>query len=98
MSNICTVTFQEDYPEVQVEKGSNPSLVLNSSNSPVLFGCRTGVCGTCLVEVTKGSESLELPNLAEKEILEVFALGNSKARLACQLSISADVEFKSIGK
>lgn len=98
MSNICTVTFQEDYPEVQVESGCNPSLVLNSSNSPVLFGCRTGVCGTCLVEVTKGAEALNPANNAEKEILEMFAPGNSLARLACQLTIQTNVEFRSIGK
>lgn len=98
MSNICIVSFQEDFPEVEVKSGSNPSLVLNSSNGPVLFGCRTGVCGTCLVEVTKGFDNLDPANLAEKEILEVFAPDNSLARLACQLTISSDVEFKSIGK
>lgn len=98
MSNTCTVTFGKEFPAVEVESGSNPSLVLNSSNSPVLFGCRTGVCGTCLVEVLNGAEALEPPNQAEKEILEVFAPENERARLACQLTISSDVEFKAIGK
>jgi ferredoxin len=50
------------------------------------------------VEVTKGFDNLDPANLAEKEILEVFAPDNSLARLACQLTISSDVEFKSIGK
>ncbi|MBC6436085.1 2Fe-2S iron-sulfur cluster binding domain-containing protein, partial [Nostoc sp. HG1] len=29
----------------------NLSEHLTIQNSPVLFGCRTGICGTCLVEV-----------------------------------------------
>lgn len=81
-----------------MEKGSNPSEVLNSSNSPVLFGCRTGVCGTCLVEVTKGAEAIEPAGAAEREMLEVFAPENEKARLACQLTVNEDTEFNYIGK
>lgn len=83
---------------MEVEKGSNPSEVLNSSNSPVLFGCRTGVCGTCLVEVLSGEAEIDAPTGAEKEILEVFAPGNEKARLACQLTVNEDTEFNYIGK
>lgn len=83
---------------LEVEKGCNPSEVLNSSNSPVLFGCRTGVCGTCLVEVIKGSESLDPATGAEREMLEVFAPDNARARLSCQLKITEDTEFNYIGK
>ncbi len=81
-----------------MEKGCNPSETLNSSNSPVLFGCRTGVCGTCLVEITNGGESIEPAGAAERELLEVLAPDNKLARLSCQFTIEEDTEFNYIGK
>ena len=99
MSGTCIISFtQEEHPPVEVEKGCNPSEILNSSNSPVLFGCRTGVCGTCLVEIVSGAESIEPASAAEKEMLEVMAPGNEKARFACQLSVEDNMEFNYIGK
>ena len=46
------VTFEDTAYEPQmVSKGPSLSEELTASNSPVLFGCRTGICGTCVVEV-----------------------------------------------
>jgi ferredoxin len=57
--------------------------VLTPRNSPVLFGCRTGLCGTCLVRVVGGERGQ--PCSDELEILDIFAPGDPVARLCCQL-------------
>lgn len=69
------------------------SLDLNVQNSPLLFGCRSGLCGTCLIEV-ESDEPLAAPDRAEAEALEVYAPGNPRARLACQLLVSTDLRIR----
>ncbi len=63
---------------------------LTVQNSPILFGCRTGICGTCLVTVTG---AVPPPDADEQELLEVLAPDCPNARLACQLDITYDLEI-----
>ncbi|MCQ4165562.1 2Fe-2S iron-sulfur cluster binding domain-containing protein [Tahibacter harae] len=60
-------------------------LHLSVQNSPLLFGCRSGLCGTCLIEVEAAADAVEPPADDEREALEIYAPGNPRARLACQL-------------
>ena len=55
-------------------EGGNLAEHLSVDNSPVLFGCRTGICGTCLVTVvaTHAGE-LAPPDRDEREVLEMIA-------------------------
>ncbi|MCJ8278916.1 MAG: (2Fe-2S)-binding protein [Rivularia sp. ALOHA_DT_140] len=56
----------------------------------MLFGCRTGICGTCLV-IIEGD--IPPPTEAEKELLEILAPENSKVRLACQIQLTNDIQI-----
>jgi ferredoxin len=69
---------------------------LTAVNSPVLFGCRSGICGTCLIEVEVVTNNLLPPAELEAETLELHAPTNPKARLACQLSLTACITLKKI--
>jgi ferredoxin len=66
---------------------------LTIQNSQVLFGCRTGICGTCLIAI---QGEIAPPDAAEQEILEIFAPGNPLARLACQIIVTSDIEIFSV--
>ena len=84
-----------DFVPVEVPVDDELSFHLDAENSPLLFGCRTGICGTCLSEVLSG----ELPDADEDEleILELHAPDNPKARLACQLKLAGDVALRHLG-
>ena len=85
----CVVHFPNtNYAPLNLEPHQPLAEQLTVQNSPVLFGCRTGLCGTCLVTVTG---DLSLPSTAEQEILEMLAPGNSQARLACQLDVMGEI-------
>lgn len=72
-------------------------LHLTVLNSPLLFGCRSGLCGTCLIEVEPcGGEAVVPPGAAEVEALAIYAPGNPQARLACQLPLTVDVRIRKI--
>ncbi len=83
---------------VDVNSGSNLSEVLNIQNSPILFGCRTGICGTCLVDVKNGVENLSPLGEDEKEYLQITSEKRPNARLACQLFIKGEIELEYLGK
>lgn len=71
---------------------------LTMENSPVLFGCRAGMCGTCLVRVEEiGDERLDPPAAAEVELLQIIAPGEPRARLACQVVLTAGVRVAPVG-
>jgi ferredoxin len=94
MSNLCKIVFPgTNFAPIILESEQNLSEHLTIQNSPVLFGCRTGICGTCLVEV---SGDLSLPESNEQELLAILAPNNPRARLACQIKISSDLEITSL--
>jgi ferredoxin len=87
----CTVSFPDTpFPPVVVSAGEALASHLTVQNSPVLFGCRTGICGTCLVKVCG---AIPPASEAEQEVLDVLASGVSRARLACQIALTADIEL-----
>lgn len=86
---VYVISFPEtNYPPITLEPGQNLSQHLNITNSPVLFGCRTGICGTCLVRV-KGN--IPPPSKEEQEVLDILAPGVPEARLACQIELTSDL-------
>jgi ferredoxin len=85
----CRVRFfDESYAPVELAAGATLSEHLDVGNSPLLFGCRTGICGTCLVRV---EGELPPPGDEERELLEMLAPGDAQARLACQLTVVGDL-------
>ena len=84
--------------EIEVESGKHLSESLDATNSPILFGCRTGICGTCLIKVLDGQENITPPCDDEAEFLEIVAEGDKDMRLACKVVIDGNIHIKYIGK
>lgn len=88
-----TVEFSNsDFPPVTLTEGSNLSEYLNSTNSPLLFGCRTGLCGTCIIDVQRESpDALHEKTDMEEGLLPILAPQSTTARLACQISLNTNI-------
>lgn len=85
----CTISFPHStWPPLTLPLNAELSRHLTAANSPILFGCRTGLCGTCLVRV---QGDLPPPGLEEAELLAILAPGDGQARLACQLQAVTDL-------
>ena len=86
------------HSDITLPEGAALAENLTIQNSPVLFGCRTGICGTCVVELDETSLTKVKPaDDDEKEILEVYAPDNLRARLACQLQLIGDIKLRYLG-
>ncbi len=87
-----TVTFATDGKTVTVEKKKQLMDICEEINSTIPFGCKVGTCGTCVVKVTKGMETLTKVNLFERNRLGDGRLREG-FRLSCQSEIIADGEL-----
>lgn len=83
-------------PPTRLARGANLAETLDAGNSPLLFGCRTGICGTCLSRVDVRRGTLAPPSEDEKDVLSVLCPNEPKARLACQIRLSADLWIEPI--
>lgn len=97
-TQYIVVFSSESHRAISLDAGSLLSEHLTVENSPVLFGCRTGICGTCLIEIEEQSNgALAAPGGDEMELLEIIAPDNRRARLACQIELFADIKIRYIG-
>jgi ferredoxin len=87
------------FSAVEVPAGDLLSLHLNATNSPLLFGCRAGLCGTCLidVELSEGGEGGAV-SIDEQEALAVYAPDRPSARLACQLRATGPMKIRRVDR
>ena len=79
------------FDPVFVPAGAPLSQHLTPENSPVLFGCRAGLCGTCAAKVRVIAGDLPEADESEREALDVYAPGELGARLLCQTHLTADI-------
>jgi len=84
------------HPALQLPEGSNLSEALTICNSPVLFGCRTGICGTCKVRLDVIDGKIDDTSPDERELLRIICAGDPRARLACQIRLTADIKISPI--
>ena len=66
----------------EIEISDGDSIIAAAEELGVPFGCYTGVCGACEIEIIKGHENLT--ELTEAEKIKGMHL---KKRLACQCKI-----------
>lgn len=62
-------------------------------DTSILFGCRDGACGACMVKVLEGKENLSAMEEHEKDFLETMA-AEPDERLACQCKVTGDVKLE----
>lgn len=78
---MAKLIFEESEEEVELPDNSEISEACEDAGLP--FACSEGVCGTCVIKVTKGMENLT-PFTQE----EIDFLGEeADERLACQCKI-----------
>lgn len=91
------VTFPgTNHPGVTVSDDRPLPFVLEPAGAPVLFGCRTGICGTCVSAVTPAGD-LPPPDADERDTLDIFAPDHPDARLVCQLQLTCDAAIVPLG-
>ena len=89
---MAKVTFKNDNLTVDVPPAKNLKDVCDENGSSIPFGCRNGVCGTCLSTVTNGKDNIAPADDNEKMTLEGFGCKAPEKRLICQCKMGGGNE------
>lgn len=87
------VTITTDDLTIDVEDNYKLIDLAEDHDTSILFGCRDGACGACMVRVKDGKENLSPMGEDEKDFLETMAAEDDE-RLACQCTVSGDVTLE----
>jgi ferredoxin len=79
--------------EIDVKDGYALIDMCEDHDTSILFGCRDGACGACMVRVLEGQEHLSPMQDDEKDFLETMA-AEPDERLACQCKVYGDVKLE----
>jgi ferredoxin len=60
----------------------------------ISFGCRSGACGACAIEVLSGLQTLGERAESEARFLESLGYAGEQFRLACQCRVGGDVVLR----
>jgi ferredoxin len=75
--------------EVTVEFAS--SIPLLEMEAHIMFGCKSGNCGTCVVRVLSGERNLSSRTEKENRLFALLGDEDPSRRLACQCHVHGDV-------
>jgi ferredoxin len=89
------LTFADIDVTVNVPAGIRVIDVSEKVGSGIVYGCREGDCGTCMMEVLSGMENLNVPSMLEDRVLRENMAGK-RFRLACQAQVIGDVTVSPI--
>lgn len=84
------LTFKDIDVTVTVPVGVRVIELSDKLGSGIVYGCREGDCGTCLMKVESGWENLSAASVIEDKILRENAAGRHH-RLACQAQVLGNV-------
>ncbi len=84
------VTVITDDLTIDVKDGYALIDMCEEHDTSILFGCRDGACGACMVKVKQGAENLSKMQDDERDFLETMA-AEANERLACQCRVYGDV-------
>jgi ferredoxin len=81
---------------VEAPAGTPLQRIADAAGADITFGCRTGSCGTCRVQVTKGLGQCSEMGPEERDFLQGLGAPTDQ-RLACQVSVHGDVDIEYLG-
>jgi len=84
------LTFADIDVTVTVPAGVRVIEISEKVGAGIVYGCREGDCGTCLMEIIDGLENLSVPSVLESKVLQENMAGKN-FRLACQAQVLGDV-------
>jgi ferredoxin len=87
------VEITTDNKVLEVRDGYPMIDMCEEHDTSILFGCRDGACGACMIKVIEGADNLSPMKDDEKDFLETMA-AEPDERLACQCKVLGDVKVE----
>lgn len=62
----------------------------------IMFGCKSGNCGTCVIQIIEGEHNLSRKTEREERLFELIGMTDPSMRLACQCRAFGDVVLREV--
>lgn len=85
--------IKTDRKDIEVSENAAIIDVCESLDTSILFGCRDGACGACMIRVLENPQNLSPMEENERDFLETMAARDDE-RLACQCRVLGDVTIE----
>lgn len=85
----ANLTFSDIGMTVNVPAGVRVIDISEKVGSGIVYGCREGDCGTCMMKVEDGWNNLSEPSVLEDKVLKEN-MASRHCRLACQAQVIGD--------
>lgn len=69
----------------EIAPGSSLGQAAMEAQASLPFGCRAGTCGTCVLQVVAGADTIAAPGFVEDDTLHVIGRHGNGRRLGCQI-------------
>ena len=87
------VEITTDKMEIEVDDDYPMIDMCDDYDTSILFGCRDGACGACMIKVLEGADNLSPKKEHESDFLETMAAEDDE-RLACQCRVRGNVRIE----
>ena len=87
------LNIKTDKKSIEVEENAAIIDVCENEETSILFGCRDGACGACMIRVLENPQNLSPIGEHERDFLETMAATEDE-RLACQCLVLGDVTIE----
>jgi ferredoxin len=87
------LNIKTDKKSIEVSENAAIIDVCENHDTSILFGCRDGACGACMVKVIENPQNLSVMGEHERDFLETMAAREDE-RLACQCRVLGDVTIE----
>jgi ferredoxin len=87
------ITITTDKKTIDVTSGYAMIDLCEEHDTSILFGCRDGACGACMIRVLESPQNLSPMQESERDFLETMA-AEPNERLACQCKVLGDVKIE----
>jgi len=87
------VTITTDNKTIDVPQNYAMIDMCEDHDTSILFGCRDGACGACMIRVVEGADNFSPMKDDERDFLETMA-AEPNERLACQCKVLGDVKVE----
>lgn len=87
------VEITTDDKTIEVRDGYALIDMCDDYDTSILFGCRDGACGACMIKVLEGEKNLSSMQDDERDFLETMA-AEPDERLACQCRVTGDIKIE----
>jgi ferredoxin len=87
-----TLTFERSAIQFEFESAIN----LLELEDYIMFGCKSGNCGTCVIKIIEGADNLSERTEREDRLFELTGETDPSMRLACQCRAFGDVVIREV--